>query len=346
MNVRHLLLTSLGLAASAAACGHAPEAPAPKPGGASGTPIRVETVAVQVSGDAGDLEIPGAIESSRRAILSSRLSASIVELELREGDVVEAGKTLVRLNADALSAAVSAAEARDEAANRDLKRAEALLAKGAATRNEVENATTAAAGARAALTSARETLSYATVRAPFAGRIAKKLASVGDTVSPGTPLLEMEGAGGLEVVASVESAVHQRLAVGQKLGVRIDGIDKPVTATIRTLAASADPSTHRFTVRADVRAAPGIRAGLFARLAVPIPGSERRLLVPEGAILRRGGLTGVYVIDEGRARLRWFAPGDSFGESVEVRAGLEGNERVALEPARLHDGAPVTEGRQ
>jgi RND family efflux transporter MFP subunit len=346
MNVRHLLLTSLALAASAAACGHGPEATAPKPQEATGTPIRVETVEVHGSSGAGDLEIPGAVESSRRAVLSSRLSASIVELKLHEGDVVKAGQTLVRLSAEALSAAVSAAEVRDEAATRDLNRAEALLAKGAATRNEVENATTAAAGARAALTAAREALFHTTIRAPFGGRIAKKLASVGDTVNPGTPLLEIEGEGGLEVVASVESAVHERLAVGRKLKVRIDGVDAPVTATVRTLAASADSSTHRFTLRADVPSAPGIRAGLYARIAVPFPGAERRLLIPEGAILRRGGLTGVYVIREGRAWLRWIAPGDTFGDSVEARAGLEGNERVALEPARLQDGVLVTEDRQ
>jgi RND family efflux transporter MFP subunit len=305
----------------------------------------VETVGVHVSSDAGDLEIPGAVESSRRAVLSSRLSASIVELKLHEGDVVKAGETLVRLSAEALSAAVSAAEVWDEAATRDLERAEALLAKGAATRNEVENATTSAAGARAALSAAREALAHATIRAPFGGRIAKKLASVGDTVNPGTPLLEIEGEGGLEVVASVERALHERLALGRKLDVRIDGIDTPVTATVRTLAASADPSTHRFTIRAEVRAAAGIRAGLYARIAVPFPGAERRLLVPEGAILRRGGLTGVYVIREGRAWLRWIAPGDTFGDSVEARAGLEDHERVALEPERLHDGAPITEGR-
>lgn len=342
MNLRHLLMGSLAMLAGAAACGRPPDTSAPRTGEASGAPIRIEATEVQVSGEAGDMEVPGAIESRRRAILSSRLSASIVEFGRREGESVKAGETLARLNADALSAAVSAAAARDEAATRDLKRAEALLAKGAATRNEVENATTAAAGAHAALTSARETFSYATIRAPFAGRIVKKLASAGDTVNPGTPLLELEGEGGLEVVASVEGDVHERLSTGQELRVRVDGIDEPVRAIVHALASSADPATHRFTLRADVRATPGLRAGLFARIAVPFPGAEQRLLVPQSAILRRGGLTGVYVIRDGRAWLRWIAPGDPFGTSLEARAGLEAGERVALDPERLYDGAPVT----
>ena len=345
MNLRYLLMGTLALLASGAACGRAPETSAPRTGEASGAPLRIQVAEVQASGEAGDMEVPGAIESRRRAVLSSRLAASIVEFQRREGESVQAGETLVRLNADALSAAVSAAAARDEAASRDLKRAEALLAKGAATRNEVENASTAAAGARAALTSAREALSHATIKAPFGGRIAKKRASVGDTVNPGTPLLDLEGEGGLEVVASVEGDVHERLRAGQELRVRIDGIGEPVRAIVRTLASSADPATHRFTLRADIRTAPGLRAGLFARIAVPFPGAEQRLLVSQGAILRRGGLTGVYVIRDGRAWLRWIAPGDPFGTSLEARAGLEAGERVALDPERLYDGAPVTEAR-
>jgi len=346
MKTRYFLLASLGLTVTAVACGHAPEAAAPRVERENETPIHVETLPVRISGDRGDLEIPGALESNRRALLTSRLSASIVELGLREGDGTKAGQVLVRLNAKALTAALSAAEVQDQAAVRDLKRVEALLAKEAATRNEVENATTAAAGARAALASAREAVSHATVRAPFTGRVVKKLSSVGDTVHAGQPLLELEGEGGLEVVASVEGSVHERLAVGQKLEVHVDGADEPVAATIRTLAASADPSTHRFTLRADVRPVGSLRAGLFARLAVPSPAAERRILVPAGAILRRGGLTGVYLIREDRAWLRWIAPGDPLGASIEARAGLEGNERVALDPERLHDGAAVIEGRQ
>ncbi len=120
----------------------------------------------------------------------------------------------------------------------------------------------------------------------------------------------------------------------------------PVVATIRTLGPSADPSTHRFTIRAELRTREAIHAGLFARVLLPLSGTDRRLLVPEKTVLRRGGLTGVYVIQAGHAWLRWIAPGDSVGEDLEIRAGLDEKERVALEPARLHDGALVTEGGQ
>jgi RND family efflux transporter MFP subunit len=345
MNLRITLLSALGISLAGAACGKTPEPANKTTAGESGPPVKVTAVDVRSTSESGGTEIPASIESSRRALLSSRLAASIVELNAREGDPVNAGAVLVRLEDATLKAALSAAEASDQAATRDLKRNEALLAKGAATRNEVENAGTAAERTRSAVVAAREVLSYASIRAPFAGRIMRKLASVGDTVNPGQPLLEIEGAGGLEVVASIEGVIHDRLRIGQRIEVRLDGIAAPVSATIHDLAPSADPSTHRFTLRADIPSATGVRAGLFARILVSSPGGEVLILVPSGAILRRGGLTGVYVIRDGHAWLRWIAPGEAFGDSIEVRAGLDAKERVALDPSRLTDGAPVSEGQ-
>ena len=346
MTRRFIFRSSLVVSTAIIACGGAPKTPVKGGGEPFATPIAVQTAEVRATSESGGIEIPATIESSRRALLTSRLAASIIELAVREGDAVNAGAVLVRLEDTGLAAALAAAQVSDQAATRDLARAEALLAKGASTRNEVENASTAAARTQAAVVAAREALSYATVRAPFAGRVVKKVASVGDIVNPGQPLLEIEGAGGLELVASVESAVHKRLRLGQQVEIRIDGGTSPVIATIHTLAPSADPSTHRFTLRANIRPAPGVRGGLFARIALPFAGTDRRILAPASAVFRRGGLTGVYVIRDGHAWLRWIAAGDAFGDSIDVRAGLEAKERVALDPSRLKDGAPVGEGRQ
>jgi RND family efflux transporter MFP subunit len=344
MTLRITFLSVLGIAAAAGACGGTPRA-TDETTREKGTPVKVVVVDARSTSENRETEIPASIESSRRAVLSSRLGAAIVELTAREGDTVSVGAVLMRMEDAALKAGLASAEASDQAARRDLRRAEALLAKGAGTRSELENAATAAERAGAAVVVAQEALSYAAIRAPFAGRIAKKAASVGDIVAPGQPLLVIEGSGGLEVVASIEGAAYDRLRVGQKIQVRIDGVAAPRAATIHDLAASADPSTHRFTLRADIEAGGGARAGQFARILVSSAPDDPRVLIPTGAVLRRGGLTGVYVIREGHAWLRWIALGDAVGESVEVRAGVDPKERVAIDPSRLRDGAPVSEDR-
>jgi hypothetical protein len=60
-------------------------------------------------------------------------------------------------------------------------------------------------------------------------------------------------------------------------------------------------------------------------------------------VFERGGLTGIFVVRDGKARLRWVASGARDGDGVEIRAGVEPGERVVLEPADLVDGAPVRE---
>jgi multidrug efflux pump subunit AcrA (membrane-fusion protein) len=59
--------------------------------------------------------------------------------------------------------------------------------------------------------------------------------------------------------------------------------------------------------------------------------------------MARGGLTGVFVVKDGTARLRWVAAGRTTAGRTEIRAGLDSGERVALDPAGLQDGAPATE---
>jgi multidrug efflux pump subunit AcrA (membrane-fusion protein) len=125
----------------------------------------------------------------------------------------------------------------------------------------------------------------------------------------------------------------------------VDGQAGPLAAKVTAVAPSGDPTTHRFEVKADLPSAPGLRAGLFARLVVPAVAAEPRITVPPSAVFERGGLTGVFVVSDGRAHLRWVAPGARDGDSLEIRAGVEAGERVALDPAGLVDGAAVSETR-
>jgi RND family efflux transporter MFP subunit len=297
------------------------------------------------AGGPGEVLVPALVQARERAVLSARIAASIVQLPHAEGDVVAAGALLVRLDDSALRSAVAAAEAAAAAADVDLLRNEALLAKDAATPRELDDARVRAAASRAALSAAQDALAYASLRAPFAGRVAARPASLGDVAAPGRPLIEIEGALGMEVRASVESELLGTLRPGQSLRALVDGQPRRLNATLRVLVPAADPATHRSEIRADLPSAAGLRAGLFARLALPHPSPEARLLVPSRAVFTRGGLVGVFVIREDRARLRWIAVGSAEGDRTEVRAGLEAGEQVALEPDPLGDGVRVAKAR-
>jgi RND family efflux transporter MFP subunit len=334
-----LAFAALGLAA----CGrHEAKKAAEPPAG----PARdVTTAEVVRAGGTGEVAVPGTVQARRRAALSARTPASVVELPYQEGQWVKAGAVVVRLDDAAQHAAVAAAEAGVRAAQADLDRTRGLVEKGAATPRELEQQTAAASAAQAQLTAAKDQLSYSTLRAPFAGRVAARRVNLGDVVNPGTPLIEIEGEGGLELRAAVESALAASIRPGAKLRAIVDGQAAPITATVTAVAPSGDPTTHRFEVKADLAGAEGLRAGLFARLLVPGGTAPARLFVPAAAVFERGGLSGVFVVVDGRARLRWIAVGAREGDQVEARAGLEAGERVVLEPDGLVEGAPVRAAR-
>ncbi len=335
-----LTILSLGLAA----CGGHEKPKAAEP--AVGPARDVKTAEAVRTGGAGEVAVPGAVQARKRAALSARMPASVTELPYQEGQWVQAGAVVVRLDDAALRAAVAAAEAGLKAVESDLERTKALLEKGAATPRELEQMTAAASGARAQLTGARDNLSHAALRAPFAGRVASRRVNLGDVVNPGMPLIEIEGDGGLEVRATVESEIAATLRAGSKVKAVVDGQPAPLTATVIAVAPAGDSTTHRFELKADLPGAPGLRAGLFARLLIPGVTADPRITVPTAALFDRGGLTGLFVVNEGKARLRWVAAGARDGDTVEIRAGVEPGERVVLDPSGLVDGAPVKDVQQ
>jgi RND family efflux transporter MFP subunit len=309
-------------------------------------PVRqVRLGAVVRSGGEGLESVPAVIAAKRSATLASRIPSAVVALPFREGERVSEGAVVVRLDAAALRSSELAAETALKAAEADLARTQALLAKNAATPREQDEAEARAAAARAALLGVRDNLAYAVLRAPFSGVVAARPVHVGDVVSSGMPLLEIEGDGGLEIRATVEGGLAASLSAGQRLSAEVDGQGAALVAIVRAISPAADPTTHRVEVRADLPSTSGLRSGLFARLQIPRPGMPPRLTVPSSAVVERGGLSGVFVVSEGRARLRWVGIGESRDGATELRAGAEAGERVVLEPAGLADGQRVDGAR-
>jgi RND family efflux transporter MFP subunit len=313
-------------------------------------PRRVASIPVRPMEPDGET-VPATVRARERATLVARIPGSVRALPFREGDAVAAGAVVALIEDRALHATLAAAESDREAAETDRARAATLVAAGAIAPREAEQANTRAAAARAAATAAREALGYARLRTPFAGRVAARRANVGDVVMPGTPVIDIDGESGLEVVATVDEDAVARLSPGARVAVHIDGQSSPIEATLRAVAPSGDAVTHRAQVRADLPATAGVRSGMFARLRLaPAPAAKgtaagvARHVVPEAALVRRGGLSGVFVVNEGRARLRWIAVGLPEDGRVEVRAGLRSGERVVIDPVGLVDGAAVQEG--
>ena len=166
----------------------------------------------------------------------------------------------------------------------------------------------------------------------------------GAFAGPGTPLLELEGQGDPELVASVSEAESRGLRIGLQLPFEADG--RSGSATITALSTGGDPIAHRGTLRARIQGKAGLRTGSFARLRLPgTSQSPQTLSVPRSALLKRGDLNGVFVKHGGLAELHWIALGEPQGDRFPVRAGLAKDDQVIDQPGNLQDGQAVEVSR-
>ena len=281
--------------------------------------------------------IPATVQAEERAALSTRVAARVKQVLVQEGARVAKGAVLVRLDDSDVRGQLRAAQAALEAARAQERRLTALLQQRAATPSELEGAQAQRAGAQAQVDAAQAALGYTELRAPFAGVVQAKLVSAGDLAAPGQPIIQLEGRG-LELSATLSPAEAGPLRAGMPITFEAGG--SRGSAKITAIAPGEDAISHRTLLRARVIAAPpGLRQGDFARLLVPGAGSG--LSLPRTALVERGDLTGVFVVRDGHAELRWLALGDEAAGPVSVRAGLRPGEPVIDAPGALRDGQPI-----
>ncbi len=331
---RTLILPAVLALLAGPACGRRPAGEAP--------PLPAAKVQLAKGALGQDAEwIAATLTASRRATLSTRIAASVRQVHVNEGQHVQAGDLLVSLSDEDLQGNLKAAQAALEAAAAYHRRIEALMRQSAAIPAELDQANTQLAQAQAAVGQVKANLSYTQIRAPFAGVVQSRMVNDGAFVGSGTPLLDLEGLGALELDGSVSDQESKGLRMGMQLAFEAEG--RSGTAQITALATGGDPISHRGTLRARIVQGGGtLRTGSFARLKLPgatAPATDLR--VPTSALVLRGELTGVFVAMDGKAELHWLSVGEPEGGQVAVRAGLQPGDRVIDRPQGLVDGQPI-----
>jgi multidrug efflux pump subunit AcrA (membrane-fusion protein) len=220
------------------------------------------------------------------------------------------------------------------------KQAQAALAQ---AQSMVEAARYRVSQARAAVDAATVAQKDARVLAPFDGKVTAKLADAGALAAPGTPLLTLEREGGYRVDLVVPEAYIQSVRTGQSVDVRIPAVgNAAIAGTVDVIVPSADQGSRTFVVQVGVSDTESLRSGMFARVPLSI-GEQKRMRIPESAVVRRGQLTGVFIVDEkDTARFRLIRIGRAYGDQIEVISGLkDGTRLVAAYLPELTNGSAV-----
>ena len=294
----------------------------------------------------------GTVRPVHEASVASKLLAKVVAVRVKAGQVVSKGMVLVELDdaelkarRDQAAAAVDAARAARDQAKADYDRIQRLAQQNAAAPREQDTATTTLQAADADLERAEQRLkeaetilSYATIRSPLDGIVVDKKIEVGDMARPGQVLATLYDPTRMQLVARVRESLTHRLAVGQEIGVRIDALDLDCRGQISELVPEAEAASRTFSVKVTGPCPPGVYAGMFGRLMIPLDDAEV-LVIPRGAVRRIGQLDVVEVAENGMLQRRSVQLGRGFGQRVQVLSGLREGEKVAIvTPATRTDG--------
>jgi len=305
-------------------------------------------------------EVAATVKAEDVAQLASRTTGLVRTVVVRAGDPVRAGQVLITIEAqDAAARAQAAANAVLSAQERlkltDItwRRFQGLYARAAISRQEYDvaaanrqQAAAELARARAQAEEARLVRDFDRIRAPFDGRVTRRLVDPGSLAAPTQVLLEVEAAGQRHVEAAINETFSARLRLGQSIDLVLG--ERRLSGRILEINPAIDPATRTFSIKISLNQAPLVPAsGQFARVYLP-QSRKLALVVPEQSLVRRGQLWGVYVVDHsGSLRYRLVRPGLAVDGGREILSGLRPGERIAASGLeRIEDGALIQADRR
>jgi RND family efflux transporter MFP subunit len=306
-------------------------------------PVSAQTVRAERREITDFVDWSGTVTSRSVANVAPKVMARVIEMRVSAGAPVAAGDVLavlddreVRARAEQARAALAAATAQANQAEADLRRAQTLFQKQATTRQDLDAMEARARATRAQVAQARDALAEAdvllgetTVRAPFAGIVAQRLADPGDMAAPGHPLVIIHDPAALRLEAHVAERCAGSLSVGSAAVVHLDTPARDLTVRLDEVAPMADPVSRTVLAKAALPAAPDLRPGIFGVLRIPC-GSHSAIVIPASAVARTGQLETVRVLSNGGSRVRHVRTGKPVGDLVEVLSGLGEGESVVL----------------
>lgn len=326
------------------------------PGPAAADAPQVPTLAVQAARAGAAVEIDGTLQPVRQSTLAAQVGGNVVALAVRAGDRVKAGQLIARIDereAQAGLARSEAAVAQADAEARNAKlhaeRTRDLRAQGFVSQAALDVAETQARAAQAALQQAQAGRSqaalargFAAVTAPFDAVVLATHVEAGDFAAPGRAIATVYAPGALRAVVQVPASRAAAARDAQRVEVRLaDG--RLLVPLSRILLPSADAVSQTVEWRLDLRESDsaGLLPGQSVRVAFgtsPVAAAAGAapspFVVPASAVLRRGELTAVYVVQDERFVLRAVRAGATLGDALEILAGLRAGERVALDAVR------------
>ncbi|HZR80158.1 MAG TPA: efflux RND transporter periplasmic adaptor subunit [Candidatus Binatia bacterium] len=342
---------ALGLALAVAGCSRVDDAAtaqaqasAPEPA-ATANPVSVTVHTVSTQRVDRTVDFVGTLYAYAEAEVSAEVDGRLTAISADLGDQVAKGQILATLEGSELEAKLREAEASLQKNENDQKRAQQLRDQKIMSPQEFDAIASAASVSRARRDVLAIQVEHTRIRAPFDGRIAKRLVDVGNYVRTGTPVFVVVADNPLRLRGEVPERFASEVQIGQEVRGHVEAYpDDTIDGRLTRISPAANMQSRALTVEALVPNGDGkLKTGFFCKSQILTRTDAEALMVPVEALVTFAGVTRVFVVQpDGTARGREVETGLRQGALVEVTSGLSAGERVATTGlARLSDGVRV-----
>ncbi|KAA0875907.1 efflux RND transporter periplasmic adaptor subunit [Nitrincola tapanii] len=292
------------------------------------------------------LSAVGRLRANESIILRAEISGRIEQILFREGEKVNQGQELIRLDSASYEAELAQAQAQVNLSRAEYQRAADLLERRVGSQNDRDTKLAQLRVHEAQMELARTRLDKTRLRAPFEGVIGLRQVSPGDFISSGQDLVEVTDFSQMKADFSVPERFLSQLAVGQNLLIEVDALPgERFQGEIYAIAPSSSARSHNIQIRARIPNPDGrLRPGLFANIRIIIGENPQALMIPEQAIVPLDNQFYVMRMNEqNQVNMVPVTLGERrFGE-VEIRSGIQaGDVIVTAGQIKLRPGMPIT----
>ena len=319
----------------------APSAPAQSPPKAP--PLQAELHTVKSAPFSQTLSTVGTLRANEAVTLVPELSRRLVKIHVTEGATVTAGELLFKLDDSDLAAKLGEIDARLKLASINKNRADTLLPQKAISQQEYDSATTDLNMLLAEKRTQEVEITKTEIRAPFAGRVGVRQVSEGAYVSPTTPLISLQDLSRIKVDFPLPERHAGEVKTGQKFTFTVAGNGRTYEGTVTVIEPEIEQVTRSLSVRGICESPDGLLPGGFAEVTLTLDELAHGLMVPSQAIVPSPRGQGVFLIENGTAKLQPVEIGIRTPDQVQVLRGLkEGDQIATTNLLRIRPGIQVT----
>lgn len=305
------------------------------------------TATVQYREVAQTYSAEGVVEATRQSTVSAQISGRVKEINFDIGDRVKKGQVILRIDESEAAQGVAGSRARllqAQAALQNAKvnyeRSQQLLAQKFISQSALDKAESEyrmaqaqAAASEAGAKQSELTQAYTSIISPYQGVVSARMVELGEMVTVGKPLMTGFDPSQLRVIVNVPQYKVAGIGSRPATTIEVPSLSRWLKAAAVVVQPTADVRTHSTQVKISLREdETGLYPGMFVRAHFEI-GKVKKLLIPSSAVVRRGEVVAVYVVDEKSAiNLRQVRVSEATADGeVEVLSGLAMGERVALD---------------